>query len=57
MLNKMADFYEDEAATRSTQTGLVVGVLLGLLVAVYIGYVVISFYMGYYAPMGEELKG
>ncbi|HSI71603.1 MAG TPA: type II secretion system F family protein [Fimbriimonas sp.] len=57
MLNKMADFYEDEAATRSTQTGLVVGVVLGLLVAVYIGYVVISFYMGYYSPMGEELKG
>jgi type II secretory pathway component PulF len=57
MLNKMADFYEDEAATRSTQTGLIVGVVLGLLVAIYIGYVVITFYMGHYAPMGTEMSG
>ncbi len=51
MLNKMADFYEDEAATRSTQTGQVVGVVLGLLVALYIGYVVITFYMGHYSGL------
>ncbi|MEZ0325006.1 MAG: type II secretion system F family protein [Fimbriimonas sp.] len=55
MLNKMADFYEDEAETRSTQTGLMVGVLLGLAVAIYIGFVVITFYMGHYAPMGAEM--
>lgn len=47
MLNKMAEFYEDEAATRSTQTAQIVGVVLGLLVAIYIGYVVITFWQGY----------
>ncbi len=47
MLGKMSDFYEDEAATRSTQTAQVVGVLLGLLVAIYIGFVVITFWTGY----------
>jgi type II secretory pathway component PulF len=56
MLNKMADFYEDEAATRSTQTGLVVGVVLGLAVAVYIGYVVISFYTGHYSGLSQEMQ-
>lgn len=48
MLTKMSEYYEDEAATRSVKMGQVVGVLLGLLVAVYIGYIVITFYMGYY---------
>lgn len=51
MLMKTADFYEQEAETRSTQTALIVGVVLGLVVAVYIGYVVITFYMGYYGGM------
>ena len=46
MLTKMSEFYEDEAATRSAQTAQVVGVVLFLLVAIYIGYVVISFYTG-----------
>jgi type II secretory pathway component PulF len=46
MLTKMSEFYEDEAATRSTQTAQVVGVVLFLCVAIYIGYVVITFYTG-----------
>jgi type II secretory pathway component PulF len=47
MLEKVADFYEDEAATKSTQLAQITGVILGLLVAIYIGYIIITFYMGY----------
>lgn len=54
MLNKVAEYYEDEAATRATKTGQVVGVLLALAVAIYIGYVVISFYSGYYGGIAKE---
>lgn len=48
MLTKMSEFYEDEAATKSTQMAYFVGVVLGLAVAVYIGYIVINFYTGYF---------
>jgi len=48
MLGKMAEFYEDEAATKSTQLAQITGVVLGLLVAIYIGFIVISFYTGYF---------
>ena len=49
MLTKMSEFYEQEAATRSTQTAQVVGVVLFLMVAAYIGFVVFSFWSGYAA--------
>lgn len=42
MLNKMAEFYEDEAATRSTHLGYATGVAVLLIVAAYIGYVYIT---------------
>lgn len=50
MLGKMSDFYEDEAETRSTQLAYVSGAVIGLVVMIYIGYVIISFYTGF----GEE---
>jgi type IV pilus assembly protein PilC/MSHA biogenesis protein MshG len=46
MLNKMSDYYQDEAKTRSVILGQFTGVLVLLIVAVYIGYIVISFYQG-----------
>jgi type IV pilus assembly protein PilC/MSHA biogenesis protein MshG len=49
MLNKMSEFYEDEVQTKSTQLAYVVGVLLGLAVAVYIAFIVINFYTGYFS--------
>lgn len=47
MLNKMADYYHDEAKTRSVQLGHVVGVVVLLCVAAYIGYIVITFWSSY----------
>ena len=53
MLTKMSEFYEQEATTRATQTAQVVGVVLFLMVAIYIGYVVISFWSGYGAGVSS----
>jgi type IV pilus assembly protein PilC/MSHA biogenesis protein MshG len=55
MLNKMADYYEDEGKTRAQQLGQVFGVAVLLGVAVYVGFIVISFYMGYFGGITKEL--
>ena len=60
MLTKMAEFYEDEAKTRSTQLGYATGVAVLLLVAAYIGYVYItnmSAILGGYVQQGLEEAG
>ncbi|MCB8932066.1 MAG: type II secretion system F family protein [Fimbriimonadaceae bacterium] len=49
MLQKMAEFYEDEAQTRSVQFAYAFGILALLLVAAYVGYVVVTFYVGYFS--------
>jgi type II secretory pathway component PulF len=51
MVEKMAEFYEDEATVKATQVATYVGLLLFLCVAIYIGYIVITFYTG----MGQEM--
>ena len=56
MLGKMADFYEDESATRSTQTALVIGVLLGLLVAAYVLLILMNFWGGYGAQYQQHMQ-
>jgi type II secretory pathway component PulF len=57
MMTKVAEYYEDEAATRSMQLAQVVGVCLGLAVAIYIGYIVINFYTGYGAQVTSATQG
>lgn len=57
MLNKMADFYEAEAATKSTMVGFAFGVVILLLVAIYIGFIVINFYTGHYAGVQNAAGG
>lgn len=47
MLGKMSEYYEQESHTRSIQLGQVFGVLVGLGVAIYIGFIIISFWSGY----------
>ncbi len=48
MLNKMAEYYEDEGSVKARQSALVLGVLVFLVVGVYVGYVIISFYAGHF---------
>ena len=42
MLNRMAEFYEDEGAVKSRQAAVVISIFCFLILAVYIGYVFIS---------------
>jgi MSHA biogenesis protein MshG len=52
MVEKMSEFYEDEATVKATQVATWVGVIVFLFVALYIGYIVITFYTG----MGQDLS-
>lgn len=47
MLNKVADYFHQESKTRSIILGYVTGVVILLCVAIYIGYIVVSFWSGY----------
>ncbi|RYG49574.1 type II secretion system F family protein [bacterium] len=53
MLQKMSDFYEDDAEAKAYKLGQFTGIVVGLCVAVYIGYIVISFWVGYYGGIGS----
>jgi type II secretory pathway component PulF len=55
MLTKMSQYYEDEGKTRAQQTGQVVGVAVYLLVALYVGYIVLQFYSGYFGNLSDAL--
>ena len=56
MLQKVGDFYIAEAEVRQVQLGYAVGVLLGLLVAIYIGYIVVTFYTGFGNEVTNQIK-
>lgn len=47
MLTKVADFYEGEAQARLHKSAIALTTLFFLAVAAYVGYEVVSFYMGY----------
>jgi type II secretory pathway component PulF len=53
MLTKLAEYYEDDARVRSTQTAYIVFIVVYLAVAIYVAYVVISFYAGYFGGMAQ----
>lgn len=57
MLNKMADYYEDEGSLKARQSALILGVIVFLCVAVYVGYVIISFYTGYFGGITGAAGG
>ncbi|UCH34480.1 MAG: type II secretion system F family protein [Armatimonadota bacterium] len=57
MLDKMADYYEAEAAVASKQTAVTAGVAFYLLVAFMVGLYVISFWIGYFAGYDAALSG
>lgn len=56
MLNKMSDYYQDEAKTRSIQLGHFMGVLAFLVVAIYIAYIVVTFYQGMGTTLNDQVK-
>lgn len=56
MLNKMSDYYQDEAKTRSVQLGHFMGVLAFLVVAIYIAYIVVTFYQSMGNNLNNQVK-
>jgi type II secretory pathway component PulF len=48
MVDKVADFTENEAEVQTHQMTMILGVLLILGVALFIGFQVVGYYMGYY---------
>ena len=57
MLNKVADYYTDEGEARQYQMAYVVGAVVGLCTAIYIGYIVINFYTGYFSNITGPANG
>lgn len=57
MLIKTSEFYEDEAQTRAKQSAVVLGAVAFLCVAVYVGYVVVSFWSGVGAGLSRAIGG
>lgn len=47
MLVKVAEYYEDEGQTRARQSAMLLGGAMILLVGAYVGYIVITFWLGY----------
>ncbi|MCC6486457.1 MAG: type II secretion system F family protein [Candidatus Hydrogenedentes bacterium] len=56
-LKKVSDYHMEEAQHAVAIATRVMGVAILLLVAGLIGYVIISFYMGYFSMMGDILDG
>ena len=46
MLDKIADFYEDDAEVRAQAMAMILGVACLLLVGAYVLYIVVTFYGG-----------
>ncbi len=55
-LDKIADYYESETEVGGKQTALIVGVLLFLIIATFIGYIVLSFWGGYFRNLSNMLS-
>jgi type II secretory pathway component PulF len=51
MLNKVSEYYEDEAEVRSHQLGKILGVVAVIIVAIYVLMVLIRFYTGYFSGL------
>ena len=53
MLVKMAEFYEDEGETKARMAAKIIGVVCLLLVAIYVLYILITFYSGYFGRVSS----
>lgn len=54
MMNKVADYLENEADAKAHQVAVITGVLALLLAACVVAYIVISFYVGMFSSIGQE---
>ncbi|HEY3782171.1 MAG TPA: type II secretion system F family protein [Fimbriimonadaceae bacterium] len=46
MLDKVADYYEDDSEVRANQLAMIFGVMCLIAVGIYVGYIAIHFYSG-----------
>ncbi|MCS7190800.1 MAG: type II secretion system F family protein, partial [Fimbriimonadales bacterium] len=51
MMDKVAEYYEEEGKLRSHQAGYILGVLVYLGVAIYVAIILIQFYAGYFSAI------
>lgn len=56
MLNKVSDYYEDEAEVRAQQLGKIVGVVAIVIVAIYVLIILIKFYSEYFSRLGSDVS-
>jgi hypothetical protein len=57
MLNRSSDFYIEEAKMRQIQLAHAVGYCLFFFTAIYIGYIVISFFAQYVSGIASASGG
>ncbi len=57
MMEKFAEYYEEEGKVRSHQAGYIFGVLIYLMVAIFVLIVLITFYTSYFAGLFSQAGG
>ncbi len=57
MVTKVSEYYEGEAEARQNALAMVTGVVIFLIVAVYIGYMVITFWTDHYSGLPTAGEG
>lgn len=56
MLTKVSVYYEQEGQVKARQGAMILGLIAFVLVAVYVGYMLISFYSGYFGGRIADLN-
>lgn len=49
MMTKVAEYYEEEGQVKARQAATVLGVVMLVLVGIYVGFVLVTFYTGYFS--------
>ena len=56
MLIKTSEYYEDEGTTKARQSAMLLGILALVLVGVYVGYIVVTFYSGMGSNLNQQIN-
>ncbi|MCS7064986.1 MAG: type II secretion system F family protein, partial [Fimbriimonadales bacterium] len=54
MMEKVAEYYEEEGKVRSHQAGYIFGVVVYLLVAIFVLIILVTFYTGYFSSIFSQ---